>query len=134
MTQERTKPKINRVVASDDFAVIVNGELFFPHAGEEVVFKGRLNADNIGQALRMMKLDAAVASDPEALVAALTEVREFLASFIVSTTWTDAEDRPYESVEALLADADFEEQAWLLHHLLPERTPQEQLKDSAPST
>lgn len=96
----KTKPtKIpTRTVVADDLAVEVDGETYYPHAGEVVTFRGRMS---VGDYLNSAKL-AALGSDMSAeqvdkLDDLFGQTIEALAKRIVSWDWTDDAGDPLPS-------------------------------------
>lgn len=117
--QQATK-RPNRTVYADDLVVREAGQEYRPHAGEAVVFRARIRPADLSRALSLQSL--AITSSAEETLAAERTLREFLAARIVSTSWTDDEGSAYETVEAMLSDADLDELGWLITHVIPDRS------------
>lgn len=118
----RTKPPAKtRTVCADDFTVVVDGETYYPHAGESVTFKGRLS---VGLYLELTRLDQAETG------------LDLLASAITEWSFTDDEGRAYASpptVEVLKA-LPAEELGWLIAASRSERKEEEVKNASSPSS
>jgi len=99
---EKSKPPaVARRVYGDSLSVVYQQEVYYPHAGEYVDFKGR---PSVGLYVDLMSM------------ASNTKGMERLASTIVGWNWTDDEGRPYENpptFETLML-LPTEELKWLL--------------------
>lgn len=107
----RKPPMTPRQVDSDDLAVVVGGETYYPHEGEWVKFKGR---PSLGLWLKLRDL-----GDSH------EEAYGLLLQHIHSWNWTDDEGNPYENpptIATLLSLAK-EEFQWLLVKLGSEDSP-----------
>lgn len=101
----RSKPPASaRRIPSDDCTVVVGDEVYYPHAGEWVEYRGR---PSVGVALGFM-------SGPEGSATSI----KLLATEIASWNWTDDEGRPYPSPPTAddLLRLPKEELGWLIGH------------------
>lgn len=108
-TKPRKPPLTPRQVDSDDLAVVVGGDTYYPHEGEWVKFKGR---PSMGLWLKVKALGEEESSGGE-------EVYALLLNHIHSWSWTDDNGDPYENpptIGTLLSLAK-EEFGWLLAKL-----------------
>ena len=107
-----SKPPSNapRRVVADDLAVNYNGEVYYPHAGEWVEFKGR---PSVGLYLRFMEMADASSKG----------IQE-LTPHVLAWDWTDDDGKPYPppSVE-VISGLPPEELKWLLTHASSDATP-----------
>ena len=110
MPEKSKRP--NHVVVADDFVVEINGESFYPHAGESVSFVGRLTTNDLMHAMKLQRIDLDAADADQQL----DEVRQFLAGRIASWDWTDDEGTPYPNPPspADIGRLDMDELGWLL--------------------
>lgn len=117
----RSKPPVRRVF-TDDLAVIVDGETYYPHAGEWVEFRRRLSWDFH---LRLMRLQRLQSADLEHLAPEEVEQLEQLATAMVGEvarlihawSWTDADGQPLPPPTAeVIAGLEPEEIWWLMVH------------------
>jgi hypothetical protein len=99
----KTKPPtLPRRVFADDLSVVVGGEIYYPHAGEWVEFKGR---PSVGLYVKLMDITSAS-----------KESLKELHKYIVAWDWTDDAGQPYVNPPTLetLLDMPPEELKWLL--------------------
>lgn len=147
-TKSKTKPtKLpTKTIVADDLEVEVDGEKFYPHAGESVTYRVKnLSLDNYLVQMKALSLQFAL---PEAAVdnkldyqavinleEAAHKVLALLASQIVSWDWTDDLSEPYPSppTPEILRTLSREEMRWLDAHINPIR-PEPTKNGQAPST
>jgi hypothetical protein len=101
------------------------------YAGESVTYQARLRASDLATVMRLEQLDT---SSPEAVQDGMTQLRDFLKTRISATDWTSDAGEVYESVDAMLEDADLDEIRWLLANVVPERSEAAKGEASTPST
>lgn len=103
-------PKVTRQVSGDDLAIVIDGETYYPHAGESVTFRGR-----VPFSLWMRLQDMTNFEEGAALLAQQIEGWDF----------TDDDGNPYPSpptVDTLLS-LPGDEFKWLIQKLAEAESP-----------
>ena len=122
---ERTKAPPLAVYA-DDLTTEVDGVDYHPHAGEVVRFTGGMSVGDVKMVVDLsefqnMQMGGADLTDEQRdklkdFTAKLDEAADFMAARIVSWTWTNDREEPYEDppTAKLLRALPFSELMWLL--------------------
>ena len=117
---KKTKPPTRKVYA-DDLVVTVDGEEYHPHAGEYVVFRGKLRLDTLVAAMKLssigkMDMSDVTMEEAEALEETASDLYKDLQRGIQDWDWTDDDGTPYRSppTKAELSDVGFDEVMWLV--------------------
>ncbi len=138
---QRTKaPPVT--IFCDDLAIEVDGEKYYPHAGELIRLSGGASVADIKMSVDLQKIkDIDISTDEgkeriEEVKFSLMQVVGSLAARLQSWTWTDDAGEPYPTpTREVLETLRFEELMWILSaSLKTARKDADRLKGSAPST
>ncbi|KKM89940.1 hypothetical protein LCGC14_1243590 [marine sediment metagenome] len=129
---KQTKVPLRRV-SSDDFAVVVGGEEYHPHAGEWVEFKGSPSVEETLTLLKFSDIPSTLTAEDVPLVKAiLEEITVYLERSVIKWNWTDADKRPYPTPDGVLRSLSFDEIGYLVEKAFAQLPPEQQKKVRRP--
>lgn len=112
MRQQSKPPAAMAIrVPSDDCAVEVDGETYYPHVGEWVEILPLRKVRDIRSLLTVMKANT---EDPASLAVAFDGLGDFLNARVVRWNWTDEDGRALpQPGNGVLDELTLDEQRWL---------------------
>lgn len=139
LPRARRKPPVRRV-PSDDCALLVGGEAYYPHTGEWVEVVGGFSVQlvrGLGEIAGLGVTTASLEGEPDAerrqvaaIGSAFDDICRVLAQRVVAWTWTDERERPLPTPDGTptpFLGLRAEELGWLLRATMGE-VPAEQGK------
>lgn len=123
-----------RRVPSDDFAVVVGGKEYHPHAGEWVEFKGSPSVEETLALLRFGDIPSTLtAEDTPQIKAILEDITAYLERSIVNWNWTaSASERYPVPPNGALRSLSFDEIGYLVGKAFAQLAPEQQKKVRRP--